>query len=167
MADMFFDSVLSPQDVLARLDARAGQWRESALPAVLRREGIHGVIIKCQGMKFRIQSRGGRRRPYVPVLVGRIEPSAAGGSRIEARFWPSRQTLALGIVIFVWFSFLSVSGGGLSFFALGLILNGVMMLIGLAIARREQEGLTAILAEVSDPNSPFLPTPTSSTRTAV
>jgi hypothetical protein len=144
MREVLFDSPLTNRDVLARLEVCAHEWRESALPRVLRDEGCHGVRIKLRDASFRIQAEGGRRRPYVPVLIGRVD-AAGAGSRIRARFAPATSTIAMYAATLACVVWLSAGAGGVLSFVVGALMSATMFRIGVGLARKETEGLMIIL----------------------
>lgn len=148
-SDISFGSPLPPDTILARMDERAHEWRESTLPPELLRAGIYRVRIRRAGHAFRLQARGGHRRPYVPVLVGHVLPDQASGSRVDAHFEAAGSTkfgFLFGVVVL---SGLALQARDLTPVLLGLALLSAMVAADYVFGASERRGLEHILREVT------------------
>jgi hypothetical protein len=152
MAELVIDSVSPVDNVVERLDARGHEWRESTLPAVLRTKGVYGLRIRRNGHAFRIQCEGGGRRPYVPVLVGRVTPRP-DGCQVRAHFQPSVGTVVSLGLWSAWLIGLTLAGGGLFILIPGLLLTVAMQAFGVAASAAEREGLHTVLRDIVDPRA--------------
>ena len=152
MADIVIDSGSSVDDVIARLDARKREWRESTLPPALRAKGFYGLHVRRDGPAFRIQCEGGGRRSYVPALVGRVVPRP-GGCQVVARFQPSRGTIVSLGLWSAWLIGLTFTGGGLFILIPGVLFTVGFQAIGVAASAAERAGLEAMLRNIVDPDS--------------
>ena len=75
------DSPLQPAEVIQNLETRGREWRESAVPKVLRKYAS-GLAVQTNGSQFRMKWYGAAANP---VCVGIVQPHG-DGSRIRAGF---------------------------------------------------------------------------------
>lgn len=152
-SDGWVDSALPLDDVLARIDARAREWRESTLPRALRSIGVYGIRVRRNGPVFTFQSQGGGRRMYIPVLVGRVSARSDGGSRVDVRYRPSAGTTIALVFACAWMVGATLLGGGGTFADAAVTLIIVLLVAGLVYSASrktiiaEQSGLESVLRE--------------------
>lgn len=119
-------STAPPADVLRAIEGLGREWRESALPPTLRRDGGLLLRVKVRGARFRL-SWGSYAEAASPVVVEGTVGPLAEGSEITAEVGHGRLRLlgaglfaALGAV--VW---LSGGTGSLWLFSLALVTAGI------------------------------------------
>ena len=78
-----FESPLPPHDVLAALADYAKDWRESIMPAGLRRSGLLTLYLTVNGSDFQIHyGRSRRGQPIRFVCEGTVSPRPSGGGSL-------------------------------------------------------------------------------------
>ena len=81
-----FRTPLSLHDITANLRARANDWRDSAVPAELRKIGITDLVLEEEGDELSIEW-GGRTSPVNnPACFLTVVRIPGGGSEVKARF---------------------------------------------------------------------------------
>ena len=106
-------------EVLAAI-ARAGEWRESAIPGALKQGAIVGIDVRVNGSRFRWYYA----RTWYPAqsnfieLWGRVEESPDGASRVVARCGYDRGWTGMVIGAGVIGLLMAFSGEGLASLAL-------------------------------------------------
>jgi hypothetical protein len=81
-----FRTPLSLHDITANLQARANDWRDSAVPAELREIGVTKLILEEDGGELSIEW-GGRTSPVNnPACFLSVVRIPGGGSEVTARF---------------------------------------------------------------------------------
>jgi hypothetical protein len=122
--DFTIRSQLAPEAIVAALEARRRQWRESQIPATLREQGTYGIRIRIKGNRIRMEAERmftDRRElrctadiaadPQGSVVRARIrQPNpllwlcAAGGAVVLFRFWsdPGVDSFAILAAVAVW-----------------------------------------------------------------
>lgn len=79
----------SPHEVMERI-RRAGEWRESAMPADLKQQGLLSLEVTVDGSTFSLRYFQTQRRDWlVPRLSGRVD-THSGGAVVVARGGISR-----------------------------------------------------------------------------
>lgn len=72
-----------PDRVLAAVRAHAAEWRESAIPHPLRKQGMPRVEAKIKGNRFTLSMPAMTDVPADIILRCRVTSDGSGGSRIE------------------------------------------------------------------------------------
>jgi hypothetical protein len=98
------DSRVPPHEVIDSLCARGREWRESAVPAELRKLNITGIDVRTVDYQFELQWAGRGRPLYNPICFGTVQPYG-DGSRIRAGFKIDPRDL-MPLLIFVPFGVL-------------------------------------------------------------
>ena len=78
-------SPLEPAEVIANLRARGKEWRESSVPADLRKLKVGTLCVSISDTKFDLFWAGNVSPFHNPVCSGTMEPTT-NGTRITARF---------------------------------------------------------------------------------
>ena len=71
-----------PSEVLQRLEKFGADWRESKIPAELRRAGVLGATVAVNADTFRMRIQAARRSPEF-YLDGEVVATPNGGSQIR------------------------------------------------------------------------------------
>jgi hypothetical protein len=116
----------SADDVLAAMREDAREWRESAIPPVLRKRGVVRVEARIRPpyVELRLRFGTGEREPGAVVLRAAVIPSPAGGARIRGECGRRNGSLVAGAIVLValvagvWFGGDFGSGVAVSAFAL-------------------------------------------------
>jgi hypothetical protein len=86
------DSAFPPSDILGNLRARGREWRESAVPADLKKFTVRNLVVETDGPTFQMGWIGNISPLYNPLCFGTIQPYGTG-SRIRAGFRQSGKAL--------------------------------------------------------------------------
>jgi hypothetical protein len=114
-------SPASPDCVLAAVREHAGEWRESAIPQHLRKQGLRQVEAEIKGSRFTLSMPAVTDVPDDIVLRCHVIPDGATGSRLEGWCGP-RWKIGDAAAI------LAIPGLAFFFFGdrtLGLVLTGM------------------------------------------
>jgi hypothetical protein len=138
-------STLPSEAVLAALQARSREWRESAVPAALREHGVYGVRILTDGSRFRMRSEPSWTDRFELRCRGTVT-SEGPGSVIRGSIRQDNPPLWIGqfLAVILGMGVLrdpSWTAAGKSVGALvgWAIIGGIMVLLGPSHARHEAE----------------------------
>ena len=149
------DAALPPVGVIANLRAREREWRESYVPAELKKVGLTRLGVTVKASSFEMQWLGNISPLYNPVCFGVVQPYGEG-SRIRAGFKLSRNSLillgaytAMGVINLF---------GGLNWFRLALSWSMLGTVAGMAFWKTDAGPARAELINVlqelsSEPNA--------------
>lgn len=154
------DSALPPGDVIENLRLRGKEWRESAVPADLRKFKVMSLGVTVEDSRFEMAWLGDISPFYNPVCFGSVE-QVGTGSRIKAGFKLNARNLMMmgGYAVM---AILPLIGGGSTF---SWILSGIMFATLAAMAARNRsaepmrtrliEALTSAAQQPARNSAPF------------
>lgn len=96
--DFLIRSQRRPDVILAALEARSRQWRESEVPGRLREHGIYGIRIRIKGARVRMQVERMTTDRFELSCTADISPEPEG-ALIQARIRQSNPYLWMGGMI--------------------------------------------------------------------
>ena len=133
-----------PREVLRRLEDFGADWRESKLPADLRRAGVLGASVAVDAGQFRMRIQAARRSPEWR-LHGVVTAAPNGGSDIYGRLELSsvNRVMMVGIVLIIGTSVWYAEGSVAGVIALGAVTAAIAGLnrVGRTLGEREYRAL--------------------------
>lgn len=131
-------------DTLKGIETFGKEWRESNIPADLRRLGVLGAATQVRATGFTMSMRAMQRSPNF-LLFGVVRGTPDGGSRITAHLELSsfnRAIGGLGVVVVAWI--IGQSNGLVAGLVSGCVIAGIvggMTAVGRSLAQARFEKL--------------------------